>query len=86
MESLIYFVKLQFMSKYIQGLLPSSFNNAWIKIENWRAENFSMVFIYQPLFSLKLNAILIFCSLNYGVSFQIMISKLLETMYNLMLH
>ena len=42
LESLIYFFKLQFMSKYIQGFLPASFNNVWIKRENWRAENFSI--------------------------------------------
>ena len=33
LDSLIYFFKLQFMSKYVQGLLPVSFNNVWVKRE-----------------------------------------------------
>ena len=35
------FFKLQFMSRYVQGLLPSIFNNVWLKRESWRADNFS---------------------------------------------
>ena len=35
------FFKLQFMSKYVQGLLPSTFNNVWLKRESWRADNFT---------------------------------------------
>ena len=42
LDSLIYFFKLQFMNKYVQGLLPISFNNVWVKREEWRAENFSI--------------------------------------------
>ena len=30
------------MNKYVQGLLPISFNNVWVKREEWRAENFSI--------------------------------------------
>ena len=40
-ESLVMFFKLQFMSKYVQGLLPSTFNNVWLKRESWRADNFT---------------------------------------------
>ena len=29
------------MSRYVQGLLPSIFNNVWLKRESWRADNFS---------------------------------------------
>ena len=29
------------MSRYVQGLLPSIFNNEWLKRESWRADNFS---------------------------------------------
>ena len=42
LDSLIYFFRLQFMSKYVNGMLPISFNNVWVKRENWRGENFSI--------------------------------------------
>ena len=42
LDNLIYFFKLQFMSKYVHGLLPVSFNNVWVKREEWRAETFSL--------------------------------------------
>jgi hypothetical protein len=37
------FFKLQFVQRFVQGFLPSSFNNIWIKNEARRAENVSMV-------------------------------------------
>ena len=43
LPNLCEFFKLQFVQRFIQGFLPSSFNNIWIKNEARRAENVSMV-------------------------------------------
>ena len=42
LESLIQFFKIQFMHKYVQGFLPSAFNNVWVNRENMRGADFSV--------------------------------------------
>ena len=43
LPSLCEFFRLQFIQRYVQGLLPISFNNTWIKNDARRAENSAMV-------------------------------------------
>jgi hypothetical protein len=58
LPSLSEFFRLQFIQRYVQGLLPISFNNTWIKNEARRAENTAMVLrnhddFYSPVSRLK---------------------------------
>ena len=43
LESLIQFFRIQFMHKYVQGLLPAGFNNLWVNRDNMRGADFSVV-------------------------------------------
>ena len=80
-DSLVMFFKLQFMSRYVQGLLPSIFNNVWLKRESWRADNFSFSLhnsedLLSPQLSfLRLNANRIFCFPGSGLNLMSLLSK-----------
>ena len=71
------------MSKFVICKFVS-FNNVWVKRENWRAENFSITlrdsydFVIPTalLYHLKQNASLVTCTLNYGVNIKTIKLKL----------
>ena len=93
LESLIQFFKIQFMHKYVQGFLPSAFNNVWVNRENMRGADFSV--------ALR-NSDNLYCtsllpcwpkqrdfrstsSQDYGVNFHVRISRFVEIPYSLIL-
>ena len=92
LESLIQFFKIQFMHKYVQGFLPSAFNNVWVNRENMRGADFSValrnsdnLYIPTALLAQTERLPIYLSSQDYGVNFHVRISRFVEIPYSLIL-